>query len=264
VGAENLQLLVDTFLKGRNQRTAQAYEGDLRQFSEFLGGRDSVEAARVLLAGPEMARAHAQRFRVALVDQGFAPATVNRRLATLRSLVRRAKAMGLVQWTLKVDNVSAEPPPDTKAGQAVFNLLMILLEGRGDPKSLRDRAVVRLLYDLALRREEVIALDLDDVDLGQGTLAIRAIPATGEQPAPNVMPLATPTLLALEAWIGARGWEPGPLFVNFDRAGKGHRLTSRSLYRVITSLGKELGLRLTPNGLRARAPPPGARWRMAE
>jgi integrase/recombinase XerC len=261
VGVASVKHLVGDFLTGRNQRTVQAYEGDLKQFSEFLGTNNPVEAARALLSGPEMARAHARRFRAALVAQGFAPATINRRLATLRSLVRRAEVVGLIQWTLKVDNVSADPPPDTKAGQAVFNLLMILLEGRGDPKSLRDRAVVRLLYDLALRREEVIALDLDDVDLGQGTLTVQR---PGEKHAPTVTPLATPTLVALEAWIDARGWEPGPLFVNFDRAGKGHRLTSRSLYRVITGLGQELGLRLTPNGLRARAPPPGARWRMAE
>lgn len=59
----------------------------------------------------------------------------------------------------------------------------------------------------------------------------------------------------LEAWVAVRGPEPGPLFVNFDRAGKGGgRLSGRSVARVVAALGAEAGLGgVRPHGLRHAA-----------
>ena len=50
---------------------------------------------------------------------------------------------------------------------------------------------------------------------------------------------------SLTAWIKARGADPGPLFLNLDRARKGARLTGTSLYRLVKGYG--LG---RPHGLR--------------
>ena len=49
------------------------------------------------------------------------------------------------------------------------------------------------------------------------------------------------------------GEEPGPLFLNFDRAGKGQRLTGRGLYSMIRKLGESLGIKVWPHGLRHAA-----------
>jgi integrase/recombinase XerC len=50
---------------------------------------------------------------------------------------------------------------------------------------------------------------------------------------------------ALAAWTQARGREPGPLFLNFDRARKGDRLTGCSINRIVKGhgLGHAHGLR---------------------
>ncbi len=58
---------------------------------------------------------------------------------------------------------------------------------------------------------------------------------------------------ALRAWLVLRGTEPGPLFGNVDRARKGRRLTTTSVYRMVRALGVKVGLVVRPHGLRHAA-----------
>src|SRR4051812_10801761 len=64
------------------------------------------------------------------------------------------------------------------------------------------------------------------------------------------MALPEPTRAALAAWLETRGPEPGPLFVNFDRARKGHRLTGTAVYHIVGRLGAKAGLTVRPQELR--------------
>lgn len=123
------------------------------------------------------------------------------------------------------------------------------MERRGDKKALRDRAVLRLLYDLGLRRSEVVGLDVDDLDLDAGTVAVLGKGRTQK----SSLTLPGPTKEAIRQWLELRGMELGPLFINFDRARKGCRLTGTSLYRIVRSLGEQVGLRVRPHGLRHTA-----------
>jgi integrase/recombinase XerC len=164
--------------------------------------------------------------------------------------VQLARTLGIVPWTLEVKNVRAESYRDTRGpGRRGVRLLLDEIERRGDKKALRDRAVLRLLYDLGLRRSEVVGLDMDDLDLDAGTVAVRG---KGHTQKTNLT-LPEPTKEAMHQWLEARGMEPGPLFTNLDRAGKGYRLTGTSIYRVVRRLGERVGLRVRPHGLRHTA-----------
>jgi integrase/recombinase XerC len=123
------------------------------------------------------------------------------------------------------------------------------VDERADAKARRDRALLRLLYDLALRRGEVVSLNVESVDLEAGTLSVIGKGRTEEE----LLTLPPETKEALLSWLGVRGSEPGPLFVNFDRARKGHRMTGTSLYRLIRELGLAAGLAVRPHGLRHAA-----------
>ena len=114
------------------------------------------------------------------------------------------------------------------------------------PKGLRDVALLRLLHDLGLRRSEAVRLDVEDVDLPGNRIFI---PGRGRSPKEPVS-LPEPTRAALAAWLEARGSEPGPLFINFDRAGKGQRLTGAAVYHIVGWLGAKAGLTVRPHGLR--------------
>ena len=58
--------------------------------------------------------------------------------------------------------------------------------------------------------------------------------------------LPEPTKAAQAAWIGARGTEPGTLFLDFYRTSKGERLTGPGLYLVVRDLGKKAGPHCPP------------------
>jgi integrase len=62
---------------------------------------------------------------------------------------------------------------DTKGpGRSGVRRLLEQLADRSDAKASRDRAIIRCLYTLGLRRKEVVGLDLEDLDLETNTLAV--------------------------------------------------------------------------------------------
>ena len=243
--------LVESFLAGRNPRTLAAYRQDLEDFRAFTGAVTLEEAAQLFLSrGLGDANAAALAYRAHLVNRRLAAATVNRRLAALRSLVKLARTLGLVSWSLEVGSLKSETYRDTRGpGRVGFRRLLDELDERLDSKAKRDRAVLRLLFDLALRRGEVVSLDVADVNLEAGTVDV-----LGKGRAERVrLTLPEPTRSALRSWLEVRGPEAGPLFVNFDRAGKGRRMTGTSVYRLVRELGEAAGLRVRPHGLRHAA-----------
>ncbi|MCI0340666.1 MAG: site-specific integrase, partial [Planctomycetales bacterium] len=220
--------LLEAFFAGRNPRTLLAYRADLEDFRTFLGAEDLPEAASRLLGhGQGEANAVALAYRAKLLERGLAPATINRRVTALRSLVRLGRLLGHVPWTLEIPSVRSEAYRDTR-GPTLDEVRRVFGSAaeRRDPKGIRDYALLRLHYDVALRRGEVVALDLADLDLAAGTAAILGKGRTQKE----LRTLPEPTKAALAAWLAVRGATPGPLFTNFDRARKGQRLTGTSAY----------------------------------
>ena len=250
VGPQGLRAgLVELFLAGRSRRTLRAYSDDLADFQAFVGAPTTdAAAARLLDAGHGGANASALAYRAHLLERGLAPATVNRRLAALRSLVKLARTLGLVPWTLDVPAVKGEGYRDTRGpGVEGVRALLGALADRQDAKGLRDRVIVRLLYDLALRRAEVVRLGVEDVDLTAGTVAV--LGKGRREKLLRTLPDATRAALA--AYLEVRGTAPGPLLVNVDRARKiAGGLTSTSVYRIVRTLGAGVGLTVRPHGLR--------------
>jgi integrase/recombinase XerC len=130
-----------------------------------------------------------------LVGRGLAAAPVNRRLAALRSLVKLARAPGLVPWTLEVANMGDEPYRDSR--------------GPG-----RDGVL----------RAEVVRPDLEDLDLERGALAVLGKGRTGQV----LLTVPGPTKATPAGRVRLRGGRPGALFTNFDRGGRGERQSTTS------------------------------------
>src|SRR5438046_165944 len=103
------QRLLTAFLAGRSPQTLRAYRADLADFAAFAGAGTGAEAAGLLLAaGPGAANEWALRYKADLLSRGLSAATVNRRLAALRSLLKLARTLGLVGWSLEVEGLRTE------------------------------------------------------------------------------------------------------------------------------------------------------------
>ncbi len=246
--ASPAQRLVAAFLAGRSAATQQAYRQDLADFTRFAGvGSAEAAADRLLSVGQGPANELGLAYRSHLQDRGLSPATINRRLAALRSLVALARTVGLVTWGLEVEGLRSEAYRDTRGpGTDGYRRLLAQLDARTDPRSVRDRAVVRLLYDLGLRRAEVCRLDVADYDQGGAALAVLGKGRREKQR----LTLPPATAAAIAGWLAVRPPSGSPaLFTRTDRPGGG-RLNGSTVYWIVRQLGDAAGIRARPHGLR--------------
>jgi integrase/recombinase XerC len=185
-----------------------------------------------------------------MLSSDLSPATVNRRIAALRSLLAFGRALGTTASEIHLGDLRTCPTRDTRGpGANAVAQMVALLERDETPKSQRDLCILRFLYDLGLRRAEVVSIDLEDIDLERNELWVKG----KGRPAKERFGLPGPTLKALAGWLAARGSAPGPLFTNFDRACKGGRLNPSSVYRIVRDLGECVGVRARPHGIRHSA-----------
>jgi integrase/recombinase XerC len=244
--------LLYTFLTGRSETTLRAYRRDLEDFRRFT--RDATISAateRLLRGGRAVSHQLVLNYRARLMERGLQAATINRRIAALRSLVKMARLVGFVTWSLEVSGVRSEPYRDTRGpGRAAVALLFDAAAEADARRAARDQAILHLLYDLGLRRGELVALDVEDVDLDRSALAVRGKGRSEK----SFLTLPAPTVAVLADWLSYRGGIPGPLFTNFDRARKGDgRLTAGHVYKIVRGLGERVGVRAAPHGLRHTA-----------
>lgn len=251
--------LLAAFFARRSLRTIEAYASDLRDFALHVGGGQPADVVDWLcrLSGPQANRI-ALAWRTAMVERRLAPATVNRRLTCLRSLTALMRTVGALPWTLEVDGERGSRVRDTRgpAGEGVKALLAAARSHRDPWKATRDVAILRLIHDLALRREEVVSLDLEHVDLvsDPGTVLVMG---KGDS-ARERLSLPDPTKDALAIWIARRGDFPGPLFLVGDRRRRRHgifdRLSGEGVRLILGALSAQALLpRVRPHGLRHAA-----------
>jgi integrase/recombinase XerC len=225
--------------------------------------KESAAAARTAIEalvslgntqGPTMANAFVLAYRAHLIGEKVAPRTVNRRLAAIRSMLKMARSIGFITWTVEIESMKVESVKDTRGpGRDAVAIMMGALVKRahgGDRHAFRDLAILRLLYDLGLRRGEVASLDLEHWEPTRRRLMVWGKKRAEREPIDDV---PTETARALDVWIKVRGEEPGALFMSFDRRMKGHRLTGWSIWSTITELATSLGLNARPHGVRHTA-----------
>jgi integrase/recombinase XerC len=246
--------VIQAWLDGRSPRTLEAYVGDLEDFARFLNVADSAAAVEALLAaGHGAANRIALGYRAELQRRELATATIARRLAALRSMVKIARTIGRVSWALDIESPKIQSYRDTR-GPGLEGWKKLLAEARRlatTPMGKRDLAFVRLMHDVGLRRAECTELDLADVDLEQKTVGIVGKGKTE----PEALTISSAAAAALRSWIAARGADPGPLFIRLDPGSRPEaleRITGDSVCRMVRRLSKRAALprEARPHGLR--------------
>jgi integrase/recombinase XerC len=240
----------------RSAATKRAYAGDLRAFFG-TGARDpapEVVRAFVSLAAPELAL-RLNRHKGELIERGAAEATINRRLAAVRSLLKFCQRIGFAvsDGHGLVDSERVQAYRDTRGVDVATLRRLLAAPGTGNLAGLRDTALLRLLCENALRRGEVAALDVEDFEPGERRARVLG-KGKGTQKVP--ISLSATCCAAIAAYLDAAGHQTGALFRNLDHrpGAQGGRLTGAGLYHIIQQHGRALGLpRLTPHQLRHSA-----------
>ena len=283
VGIKRLTLDFLAYLeleRGLSRNTLEAYRSDLLQFGEFLDrrGLSVVEARHGDLAAflselagaapPKTAPRSSQtvvgtsrggdgegRGTVAAGGRGLerppvAAATIGRKVACLRSFYRHLRREGTIEHD---PTAELRGPRKTQRLPRVLSrdeVARLLSEPKGtEPRALRDRALLEVMYACGLRVSEAIGLELGDVDLDEGVLCAR-----GKGSKERLVPIGRQAVAALRAYC--RSGRPAlvgngvesRLFVN--RRGSG--LTRQGLYKIVQGHARGAGLeeKMSPHTLR--------------
>lgn len=250
-------LLQDT----KKPTTRRAYAAALRHFFAFAGvanpaGGPDPTAAQVQQflgqAVPELAL-HLALYKTGMRTAGLSAATVNQRLAAIRSLMKLSHRLGFCATDGRgiVDSEKAEAYRDTR-GTDLSNIQRLLaLPDRATLRGKRDDAILRLLCVKALRRAELCSLDVEHFSAGEGRLAVLGKGKTQRRD----IALPPGCARAIRDYLTASGHAGGPLIRNCDRnpGTAGGRLTPDGLYKLVGTYGKKIGLNLAPHKLRHSA-----------
>src|SRR6516165_457972 len=220
--------------KNASEHTVKSYREDLTQAVDFFKTKLGAQAEMTRLT-PRHLRAHAAW----LHEQGYAKATIARRIAAVRSWCRFLCRQGTLTAN-PADGLRA-PRQDRKLPHFLGedDLARLLEAPPADhPLGLRDRAILETLYSAGLRVSELTGLDLGDVDLDAGLAPVRGKgrkerrALLGPQAVDAIRaPLPTPPTL-----LRPRGRDA--LFLNKD----GARLTAPSVGRLLEKFLAQAGL----------------------
>ncbi|HEU4980028.1 MAG TPA: site-specific tyrosine recombinase XerD [Solirubrobacterales bacterium] len=236
------------FERGLSRNTLSAYRTDLLQFGRFLAGRDRDATTATASDLSDFLADLAQGD-----DDGrpsCSTATVNRKAACLRSFYRHLRREEAI------DDDPAAQLETPRRGRKLPEVLSygevqrLLAQPRGDdPVSIRDRALLELMYASGLRASETISLELDDVDLDKGIVRAR-----GKGSKERLVPTGGKAVAAVRVYLRAgrakllRAHEERKLFLNF----RGGPLSRQGLYKIVLRHAKAAGLgdRMSPHTLR--------------
>jgi integrase/recombinase XerD len=233
--------------RGLSRNTLEAYRSDLQQYGEFLArrGTDPLAVVPTDLAAfvSELADGREGRPPVA-------PATLQRKIACLRSFYRHLRRDGILDHDptseLRAPR-SRQRLPKVLSRDEVARLLQ---QPRGSsPGAVRDRALLETMYACGLRASEAIGLELSDVDLEAGILRAR-----GKGSKERIVPIGTKAIESLNDYLDKSrprlvGDRDQPrLFVNLRGGG----LSRQGLYKIVQGHARSAGLeqRMSPHTLR--------------
>ncbi len=227
--------------RGASEHTLRSYRTDLQLFTGHLA--ETGQTAELAESSAKQLRA----FAAWMHRCDYAPSTVARHLASLRSYYRFLRRTG----RLGVDPTAGLKNPKQRRRlprplrvEEVVTLLDAI--PTATPLGIRDRAMFEILYGGGLRVAELVGLDLGDVDAEQGLVRVR-----GKGRRERLSPVGPVALEWIGRWQACRSpAQPDEHALFLNRFG--NRLTTRSVDRLFADHAKRVGLgpEASPHALR--------------
>jgi site-specific recombinase XerD len=227
---------MESFLAPLSPRTRERYRAALEEFAAWHRGTFGEAPDPALLTDLEV------RDYVAFLQgaRKLSPSSIHLRLSALRGLLR---SLGR---SLRVKGPRTQKPPVRALSARELGRLLAAAEGE-DWIARRNAAILQLMARAGLRVGEVIALEAEDIRLGErsGWAVIRS----GKGNKRREVPLNAEVRAALRAYLEARPPFPSPrLFVSRT----GQPLSARDVQRLVAALARKARIegKVTPHTLR--------------
>lgn len=238
--------------RGAADNTLAAYRRDLQDFEGWLTGRDSNPA--------EVSRADIESYLQNAEAEGLSATTRARRLSAIRQLFRFAFSEG---WRSDDPGAGISGPRRVRAlpnhlseHETAALLAATELATEANPKDVRLRCLVELLYATGLRVSELVGLPVASVRGDPRMILVR-----GKGGRERMVPLSLPARTALSEWLfvrdaevadkTAQGHQASPFL--FPSRGKSGHLTRIAFYNALKDLAVRAGIdpaRVSPHAVR--------------
>ncbi|HEX5166407.1 MAG TPA: tyrosine-type recombinase/integrase [Thermomicrobiales bacterium] len=227
--------------------TTRAYAADWRDWEGWCGRR----GFRSIPASPEAIALYLR----GLDNAGRRYSTIRRRLAAINQRHRAAKLASPTSDALVHDVMDdiREMQDLAQIGKTpllTHDLRRMLAVLPASVSGIRDRALLLVGFAGGLRRSELVALDIDDIERQPDEMLVRLPAGRGRSPRETVVELprqpepATCAVAATEAWLDAGSLSDGPLFRSINRHGQigERRLSDKSVALIVKRVAEDAGL----------------------
>ncbi len=247
----------------RSPNTRRAYQKDIKDFFQQVAG--NLPTPDLVLEFLHLSQPQAVQlvlaYKAKLIAKGLKEATVNRRLAAIKSLTAMGRKIGVCNYTLEEvkgekikayrDTTGVDQETFTKVLAIPDELKDVVYCQRSQLKAARDYALLRLLWGNALRRGEVSSTNIIDFDPEHNTLSILG---KGRGTQKETISLSSKTAIAISEWLIVRdtAHSNDPLFIAIDNANYGRRLGGDGIYTIVDRLCKKAGIskKMSPHRIR--------------
>lgn len=231
--------------RGLSDNTTAAYRTDLDQLCAYLHEQG-------LGAWPEVSHEHVLGFLIFLRTRRYANSTVARRTAAIKSFFSYLAERQLISSdpTEHIDSPKVDRcPPKALSLHQVDALLELPLRS-STPESMRDKAMLELLYATGMRVSELVSIELSDLVLEAAT--VRCAGRGGRE---RTLPLTGTAVTALEEYLDSARPQLARNAAEVSQAiflnHRGKRLTRQGFWLILKGYAEDIGLHdLTPHTLR--------------
>lgn len=236
--------------RGLSSNSISSYARDLGKFEDFL-----IESRKnfALLGEQDLTD-----FEVSLKSKGLALSSVNRTLSALKGFYKYAALeFEITNPTLGITSAKiARKLPKALSVDEITSLIESA-KREGDPISLRDFAILELLYSSGGRVSEIIGVNTSDISISQtadGDVTVLKLRGKGSKE--RLVPLGKFAVVAIEDYftrtrpaLAANNAKSEPaLFLN----ARGKRLSRQSAWQIVVDAAVATGLegRVSPHVFR--------------
>lgn len=233
--------------RGLSLNTLQAYRRDLAVYGRFLKEMDLRDPREVATEDIEAFVAWLRSTRSAH-DRPYAPSSVARIVVAVRGFHRFLAREGMTSQDASASVGTPRTVRVLPKALSVADVERLLAAPAGDePRALRDRAMLELLYGAGLRITELITLDVDDVDQVD-----RLVRVHGKGEKDRVVPYGEIAGHALARWLVAGRPALAPVTSSLFVNARGGRLSRQGGWKIVRHHADRvrLGERVSPHTLR--------------